>query len=255
MAKKMFAIKIPSKLKRTMELISRESGHPLSKLYFDDIERSTIKYLGVVLLHNLDITNVTKRVDIRELKNTSHLKMYFLKNNISPVKEFVDLMEKSENRNRIKGIFPGVTLAEKAFSYEDINVEDLCEFIGERYLNTNRDITSVDLDGLKDIFFQKMLGIYFDTMAIGTGTQLETVWSQGQGKLELFKREILRDFDETFQSVVVEPIIMDEEAIEEETEKMKMKRMKIPIPATTHRYTEAARRPKRKRKVRTKQDE
>ena len=255
MAKKMFAIKVPSKLKRTMEFISRESGHPLSRLYFSDIERSTIKYLGVVLLHNLDISNTTIRVDVRELKNTSHLKTYFLKNNISPIKEFVVLMENPENLNRIKGIFPGIALAEKAFSYEDVNVEELCDFIGERYLNTNRDITSVDIDGLKDIFLQKMLGIYFDTMAIGTGTQLETVWSQGQGKLELFKREILRDFDETFQSMVVEPIIMDEEDFEEETEKMVMKRMRIPIPASTHRYTEAAQRPKRRRKVRAKQEE
>ena len=253
MAKEVFALKVPSKLKRTMEFISKESGHPLSKLFYSDMERSTVTFLGVVLLHNLNIANVKKSVDIRELKNLSHISLYFSKKNVSPIMEFIDLLEETENQNRIKSIFPGIKLSSKPFTYEEVDLTELCHYMGEMYVNTNRKVSRLEISAVKNIFFDKMLKIYFDSMALGTIHQLEQEWLQGQPRLELFKRELLRDFDEIFQSVIVEPIIMDENAESAETPKTVVKRTKVPY--TVYKSQDLSKRQKKRRKIRSKNEE
>ena len=141
MGKKIFALKVSSKLKRTMEFISRESGHPLSRIYYRDIEDSTGLFLGAVLMHNLDITNIMEKTNIREFKNLSHMSEYFTKKNITPIKKFISIMESPENQNRFKSIFPGIKMAQVFFSYENIAVKDICKYLGSRYLAMNKNIS------------------------------------------------------------------------------------------------------------------
>jgi len=244
----MFAMKVPSKLKRTMEVISKESGHPLSKVFFKEIQTSTHLYLGAVLLHNLDIINVKEKTDPRELKNLPHLDMYFKKRNITSVHEFISLMESAEVRSRMMKIFPGLDIAEGFFSYDSVDVRELCRYVGKRYQNTNKDMVMVDLDAVKDIFLDVMLKEYFNCMAVGTKTQLDLEWSRGQGRMELLKRELLRDFDETFQSMIVEPIIVEEE-MEEVTLETTTGRKRIPAPG--QKAVESSKKTTKKRRVRS----
>ena len=253
MGKKIFALKVSSKLKRTMEFISRESGHPLSRIYYRDIEDSTGLFLGAVLMHNLDITNIMEKTNIREFKNLSHMSEYFTKKNITPIKKFISIMESPENQNRFKSIFPGIKMAQVFFSYENIAVKDICKYLGSRYLAMNKNISSLEFEAIKDFFFQKMLKAYFDVMAVGTLSQLEMEWEQGQGKLELFKRELMREFDKTFKSLIVEPIIVEESEYEDESPKTIRKRTKVPY--SIYKSQDQSKRPTKRRKVRTKTEE
>jgi len=253
MGKKIFALKVPSKLKRTMEFISKESGHPLSKIYYRDIEDSTNLYLGIVLMHNLDISNITEKTDIRELKNLSHMSEYFTKKNITPIKKFISIMDSAENQNRFKSIFPGIKMAQVFFSYENIGVKDLCKYLGSRYFAMNKNISSLEFDALRDFFFDKMLKAYFDVMAVGTLSQLEREWERGQGKLELLKRELMREFDETFKSLIVEPIVVEE--VEDDVEGPKTKRKRTTVPYSIYKSQDSSKRPTKRRKVRAKTGE
>lgn len=236
-----------------MEFISKESAHPLSKIYYADIEDSTSLYLGAVLMHNLDITNIMEKTDIRELKNLKHLSEYFTKKNITPIKKFISIMDNPENQNRFKSIFPGIKIGQTLFSYENINLQKLCKYLGSRYLAMNMNISSLEFEVLKDFFFEKMLKSYFDVMAVGTISQLELEWEQGQGKLEMFKRELLREFDKTFKSLIVEPIIIEESEDDLESPRAKRKRTKVPY--SIYKSQDLSKRPTKRRKVKTKTEE
>jgi hypothetical protein len=117
----------------------------------------------------------------------------------------------------------------------------------------NKNISSLEFEVLKDFFFEKILKTYFDSMAVGTLSQLELEWEQGQGKLELFKREIMREFDETFKSLIVEPIVVEE--VEDELESPKTTRKRSKVPYSIYKSQDLSKRPTKRRKVRTKTEE
>ena len=117
----------------------------------------------------------------------------------------------------------------------------------------NMNISSLEFEVLKDFFFEKMLKSYFDVMAVGTISQLELEWEQGQGKLEMFKRELLREFDKTFKSLIVEPIIIEESEDDLESPRAKRKRTKVPY--SIYKSQDLSKRPTKRRKVKTKTEE
>jgi len=212
MNKKIFALKLPLKLKNCMEFISKEVDAPLSKLYFPAVENATKDYLGIIMIYNLDVANVKKIPDLDELKHLPTIATYLRKKDISPINEFVILMEQPENRVRLMDYFPNIQMSKEKFTYQNINIARLCRALGEKYLNTNYPMSIMDMDEIKGLFIEQMVKNYFDVMAIGTISQLEREWENGKAKLELFSSHLLNKFDDTFQTkIIVVPIEMEDE--------------------------------------------
>ncbi len=213
MKNKIFALKVPYKIKNTMEFISSEVNIPLSKLYFSSIECKTKLFLGIVALNNLDITYIKRTGGIDEIKHLNDIEIFLSKDNISPIKEFIRLMNNGQNKTRMRELFHNIMFEDRNFSYQDINIGELCTYIGEKYLNMNKKIVAIDTDLVKNIFLDKMLKNYYDIMAIGTFTQLEREWLNGSARLGLFKNHLLSDLNKQFLTLIVEPIEL-EEAVE-----------------------------------------
>lgn len=207
METKIFALKMPIKLKRSMEYISKEVNSPLSRLYLPSIEKTTKKYLGIIIIHNLEAININKTPNEDKLKNLTDINSYINTTDLSPIQEFVGLMENSENQERFLKYFQNIKMSKEKFSYQSINIAHICESLGEKLLNTSDPVNPMDMDKIKKIFVEEMIKNYFNFMAIGTISQLQREWEIGKSKLEVFTSHLLNLFDQIFQTTItVEPI-------------------------------------------------
>ena len=206
METKLFAIKIPKKIKDAMDYTSKETGRTLSKLYYHSLQKTIYEIFGLVILYKIDRRGQTRLEALLSLFSDSEIGK-----NIIPgiVADFIDLMEEEENKQSFKEIFENVMIEEEGV-LSDMDYIDAARDIGHAYLERDGSMTKIDLALGRDIFFNYMTALYYRTAAIGSLKILNTEWYRKQRKIKAFQENLIEQYLEKYKEEKVDAIELEE---------------------------------------------
>jgi hypothetical protein len=191
--KKMFAIKVPSKEKDAMDLVARVTKRTLANIYFSPLERYIHVSLGAVILGKLDEVRGNERNEevIRFLLNGSNSSA-----KIAPtiIKDFIQLMTTEGGGRKFKMLFSDLNFSDKSFLLHEIDLHELARNLGLEYLERGGPLTTIDLELAYELFFERMLSIYYSLTAEGSLDTLHAAWNDNYPKISMFKNSLLRDY-------------------------------------------------------------
>jgi hypothetical protein len=201
--KKMFAIKVPAKEKDAMDLVARETKRTLANIYFTPLERYIHESLGAVILGKLDEIRGNNRKEevIRFLLNGSSNTA-----KIAPtiIKDFIQLMTVEGGGRKFKMLFSDLNFSDKSFLLHEIDLHELARNLGQEYLERGGPVTVIDFELAYELFFERMLSIYYSLTAEGSLDTLHTAWNDNYPKISMFKNSLLRDYKAKYGKSFVE---------------------------------------------------
>jgi hypothetical protein len=206
MESKLFAIKIPRRLKDAMDYTSKETGRTLSKLYYDSLQKTIFEIFGLVILYKIDRRGTTRLEDLLSLlsdKNVSH--------SIIPgvVADFIDLMEEEQNKQAFHEIFNNIVIEEDGMASE-LDFLEIARRVGHAYLEREGNLSKIDLALGRDIFYNYMISVYYRNYAVGSLKVLNTEWYRKQRKLKEFQENLIAQYLEKYKEEKVDAIELEE---------------------------------------------
>jgi hypothetical protein len=199
----MFAIKVPAKEKDAMDLVARETKRTLANIYFTPLERYIHESLGAVILGKLDEIRGNNRKEevIRFLLNGGSNTA-----KIAPtiIKDFIQLMTVEGGGRKFKMLFSDLNFSDKSFLLHEIDLHELARNLGEEYLERGGPVTVIDFELAYELFFERMLSIYYSLTAEGSLDTLHTAWNDNYPKISMFKNSLLRDYKAKYGKSFVE---------------------------------------------------
>jgi hypothetical protein len=206
METKLFAIKIPRKLKEAMDYTSKESGRTLSKLYYNSLQKTIFEIFGIVVMYKIDRRGTTRLEDLISLLSDPQAG-----HNIIPgiVVDFVDLMEEAKNKQAFKDIFSNLMIEEEGLVSE-LDYMEVARQVGHAYLEREGSLKKIDLALGRDIFFNYMISLYYRTSAMGSLKVLNTEWYRKQRRVKTFQEDLIGQYMEKYKEEKVEAIELEE---------------------------------------------
>lgn len=199
----MFAIKVPAKEKDAMDLVARETKRTLANIYFTPLERYIHESLGAVILGKLDEIRGNNRKEevIRFLLNGSSNTA-----KIAPtiIKDFIQLMTVEGGGRKFKMLFSDLNFSDKSFLLHEIDLHELARNLGQEYLERGGPVTAIDFELAYELFFERMLSIYYSLTAEGSLDTLHAAWNDNYPKISMFKNSLLRDYRAKYGKSFVE---------------------------------------------------
>ncbi len=199
----MFAIKIPEREKKAMDLVAKKTNRTLANIYYDNLLNKVHETLGAVILDSL---NGARAKNEREIIMRSLLngKRTPIKTTPKIIKEFIQMMDLESGGRRFKRIFPNIRFTEKGFLIHEINLQDLAKHMGSEYLEKGGNLDHIDLNMVNDIFFEHMLSVYYSLTAEGSLDVLQSEWNDNYPKIMMLKNTLLREYRAKFGEKFVE---------------------------------------------------
>jgi len=206
METKLFAIKIPRRLKDAMDYTSKESGRTLSKLYYDSLQKTIFEIFGLVILYKIDRRGNTRLEDLLSLLSDKNVSQ-----NIIPgvVADFLDLMDEDKNKHAFSEIFSNLMIEEDGLSSE-IDFMEVARHMGHAYLEREGNLDKIELSLGRDIFFNYMISLYYRTSAMGSLKVLNTEWYRKQRRVKEFQESLIAQYLEKYKEEKVEAIELEE---------------------------------------------
>ena len=206
MESKLFAIKIPRRLKDAMDYTSKESGRTLSKLYYDSLQKTIFEIFGLVILYKVDRRGETRLEDLLSLLSDKNVSQ-----NIIPgvVADFLDLMDDEKNRQAFSDIFSNLMIEEDGISSE-IDYLEVARYVGHAYLEREGNLEKIELALGRDIFFNYMISLFYRTSAMGSLKVLNTEWYRKQRRVKAFQGELITQYLEKYKEEKVDAIELEE---------------------------------------------
>jgi hypothetical protein len=199
----MFAIKVPAKEKDAMDLVARETKRTLANIYFTPLERYIHESLGAVILGRLDEVRGNNRKEgvIRFILNGSNNS-----GKVAPliIKDFIQLMTVEGGGRKFKMLFSDLNFSDKSFLLHEIDLHDLARNLGAEYLERGGPVNTIDLELAYELFFERMLSIYYGITAEGSLDTLHSAWNDNYPKISMFKNSLLRDYKAKYGKSFVE---------------------------------------------------
>lgn len=203
MEKKMFAIKVPGIEKDAMDLVARETDRTLANIYFTPLERFIQESLGAVILGKMD--------EVRGNKRNGEVVRFLLNNSdsttkIAPlvIKDFIQSMTTEGGGRKFKMLFSDLNFSDKSFLLHEIDLHELARHIGKDYLERGGSLTAIDLELAYELFFERMLSIYYSLTAEGSLETLHGAWDDNYPKITMFKDALLREYKAKYGKSFVE---------------------------------------------------
>ncbi|UCE73661.1 MAG: hypothetical protein JSV56_11635 [Methanomassiliicoccales archaeon] len=210
MEKKMFAIKVPAKEKDAMDLVARETRRTLANIYFTPIEGFIHESLGAIILGRLDEVRGNERKDevIRYLLNGSNMTA-----KVAPtiIKDFIKLMTVEGGGRKFKMLFSDLNFSDKSFLLHEIDLHELARHLGQEYLERGGSLNTIELELAYELFFERMLSIYYSLTAEGSLDVLHSAWNDNYPKISMFKNSLLRDYKAKYGKSFVEILEVEPE--------------------------------------------
>jgi hypothetical protein len=206
METKLFAIKIPRRLKDAMDYTSKESGRTLSKLYYDSLQKTIFEIFGLVVLYKIDRRGETRLEDLLSLLSDKNVSQ-----NIIPgvVADFLDLMDDDRNRQAFSDIFNNLIIEEDGLTSE-MDYLEIARYVGHAYLEREGNLEKIELSLGRDIFFNYMISVYYRTSAVGSLKVLNTEWYRKQRRVKAFQEELISQYLEKYKEEKVDAIELEE---------------------------------------------
>lgn len=207
MNSKLFAIKIPENEKSAMDYISNVTNKTLSKIFYKPLQNAIYTDLGFILLFKIDLRNIAK---LSNLSDDVFHKISMANQPIPIIEDFISLMLDRNVKKSFWNIFGDIQLNEKNFLLHDLDITSLANQLGKEYLLRNGTLQEIDLNLARDIFFNYMLNVYFNTTALGSIQNLNAEWSRHQPLIKQFQGQLLAKYLNKFQAKKLEAIKIDE---------------------------------------------
>ncbi len=199
----MFAIKIPANEKNAMDLVARETKRTLANIYLLPIEESIHESLGAVILGKFDEARGAERKDelIRFLLNGNNSTA-----KVAPmiIKDFIRMMTVEGGGRKFKILFSDLNFSDKSFLLHEINLHELARHLGREYLERGGILNTIDFDLAYELFFERMLSIYYSLTAEGSLETLHSAWNDNYPKVTMFKNSLLRQYKAKYGKSFVE---------------------------------------------------
>lgn len=199
----MFAIKVPAKEKDAMDLVAKETKRTLANIYFSPLQGYIYESLGAVILGRLDQIRGNDRKDelIKYLLNNNNRNS---KPSLTVIKDFIQIMTTEGGGRKFKMLFSDVNFGDKSFLIHEIDLFELARKLGEDYLERGGSLKSIDVELAYELFFERMLSIYYSLTAEGSLETLHSAWNDNYPKLTMFKNSILREYKAKYGKSFVE---------------------------------------------------
>lgn len=203
MEKRMFAIKVPAKEKDAMDLVARETQRTLANIYLIPLQRFIHESLGAVILGKMDEVRGNDRNEdiIRYLLNSSNSTA-----KIAPlvIKDFIQSMTVEGAGRKFKMLFSELNFTDKSFLLHEINLHELARHLGKEYLERGGSLNSIDLELAYELFFERMLSVYYGITAEGSLENLRSAWDDNYPRISMFKDSLLREYKAKYGKSFVE---------------------------------------------------
>ncbi len=199
----MFAIKVPAKEKDAMDLVARETQRTLANIYLMPLQSFIHESLGAVILGKMDEVRGNNRNEdiIRYLLNNSNSTL-----KIAPlvIKDFIQSMTVEGAGRKFKMLFSDINFTDKSFLLHEINLHELARHLGREYLERGGSLSSIDLELSYELFFERMLSIYYSLTAEGSLENLRSAWDDNYPRVSMFKDSLLREYKARYGKSFVE---------------------------------------------------
>lgn len=199
----MFAIKVPADEKDAMDLVARETKRTLANIYFSPLERFIHASLGAVILGKMDEIRGNERNEdvVRFLLNSPDSTT-----KIAPlvIKDFIQSMTVEGGGRKFKMLFSDLNFTDKSFLLHEINLHELARHLGKEYLERGGSLNSIDLELAYELFFERMLSVYYSLTAEGSLEALHSAWNDNYPKINMFKNSLLREYKARYGKSFVE---------------------------------------------------
>lgn len=206
MESKLFAIKIPRRLKDAMDYTSKETGRTLSKLYYDSLQKTIFEIFGLVILYKIDRRGTTRIEDLLSLLSDKTISQSIIP---GVVADFIDLMDNEKNRQAFHEIFNNIVIEEDGLASE-MDFLEIARQVGHAYLEREGNLNKIELDLSREIFFNYMISLYYRTSAVGSLKVLNTEWYRKQRHLKEFRESLISQYLEKYKEEKVEAIELEE---------------------------------------------
>ena len=204
---KLFAIKLPEKEKNAMEYISNSTNNTLSKLFYKPLQSAIYKNLGLILLHKIDLRSTIK---VSQIPKNFFSEDEINNQSLPIIEDFVGLMLDKNIKNNFWTIFKNVSIHEKEFILQNLDLTDIATHIGKEYLARQGSFEELDLNLARKIFFNYMLLTYFNVTAIGSIQNLNNNWLTHQHQITSFQDQLINKYLTRFRDKKLEAIKVDE---------------------------------------------
>ena len=214
----MFAIKIPANEKNAMDLVARETKRTLANIYLLPIEESIHESLGAVILGKFDEARGAERKEelIRFLLNGNNSTA-----KVAPmiIKDFIRMMTVEGGGRKFKFLFSDLNFSDKSFLLHEINLHELARHLGRGYLERGGSLNTIDFELAYELFFERMLSIYYSLTAEGSLETLHSAWDDNYPKVTMFKNSLLRQYKAKYGKSFVEIFEVEPEYMAKEKRK------------------------------------
>ncbi len=104
----------------------------------------------------------------------------------------------------------------------EINLHELARNIGREYLERGGILNTIDFELAYELFFERMLSIYYSLTAEGSLEALHSAWDDNYPKITMFKNALLRGYKAKYGKNFVEIFEVEPEHMA----KKKLKKLK-----------------------------
>ncbi|UCG70429.1 MAG: hypothetical protein JSV09_05285, partial [Thermoplasmata archaeon] len=101
-------------------------------------------------------------------------------------------------------LFSDLNFSDKSFLLHEINLHELARHMGKDYLERGGSLTAIDLELAYELFFERMLSIYYSLTAEGSLEVLHSAWDDNYPKITMFKDSLLREYKAKYGKSFVE---------------------------------------------------
>ncbi|MFO8050105.1 MAG: hypothetical protein R6V01_00190 [Thermoplasmatota archaeon] len=198
----LLTIRLPENEKDALAFSSHLSEMPVSKVILPFISEGVHISLGALLLHRIDRSTVFRRENYERfidmiVGSTSGVGALSEGvpedfHEILPriVWNFFELMSETKAVQRINSDFDDVEVTmDTTFILPD-SIKSLCRSIGASYLSFGGSLDSMNYQLANDIFFKKMLHMFYKANARGTSRALSTQWYANQSLISKLAGEM-----------------------------------------------------------------
>lgn len=206
MERAMFGVMVPVREKQAMDFVSRETGMPLSRIFYPTVHRAVEAALGRVLIDRVDNGRPADGMPILPVEPGAGTPQIF--------RDFGHLIE--GHTDKFSAIFPMFNFSFNLTFIEDVSVEDISRHIGREYLENGEPFDRIDAGEARLRLFRLLLHEFYRTSAIGPIVDLEEAWRTRKAEIDTLAAILVKEYLDLYEEIVEVVLEPGEGAVEAE---------------------------------------
>ncbi len=191
MPRTLFAVKLDTREKESMDMVSETTGATLASLHLGSIRDRLHRNLGYVLLHRVTGEEVTAE-DMEQFTSDERGALR-IKTPLALL-DLLNHLKKARVQNRVRGLLSALPDDPDMPVLPELDMSAIIKGLGEGYLRRGGDLGSPDPALILDITLDIMVREWYDSMAKGSLAGLSGQWEGARGGLAGLREDLIRDY-------------------------------------------------------------